>query len=143
MLKFACVFLLCGIIFIANCEKCGDKLREVKIIADIIDDFGGGLMINVTFLQPIECGIQLTPNEVRMMPDVDWEAKSDEFYSLLMADYGSQESENFMEVNHWLVVNIPGNDLAKGETVVEFIGAMPLKVKINSNAIKFSSIKFT
>jgi phosphatidylethanolamine-binding protein (PEBP) family uncharacterized protein len=126
MLKIASIF----VIFVtANCELCNEKLREVKIIPDIID-FAGGLMINVTFLQPIECGVQLTPNEVRMKPDVDWEAKNDEFYTFLMVDYGAQDSDKPMEVNHWLVVNIPGNNIDKGETVVEFVGSMPPKVKL-------------
>lgn len=129
MLKFASIFLLIKIV--ANAQSCSDKFREVKIIPDIIDDFEFEQSLNITFLQPIECGIQLTPNEVRMMPDVDWNAKSDEFYTLLMIDCGASDSENIMEVNHWLILNIPGNDIEKGETAVEFVGAMPPMVNIN------------
>lgn len=125
MLKLVSIFLLCAVV---NVQSCSDKFREVKIIPDIIDDFEGGKKLNMTFLQPIECGVQLTPNEVRGMPDADWEAESDEFYTLLMTDCGAQDSEKIMEVNHWLVLNIPGNDISKGETAIEFVGAMPPKV---------------
>ena len=31
------------------------------------------------------------------------------------------------EVRHWLVVNIPGNDIGKGETIATYLGSEPPK----------------
>lgn len=40
-------------------------------------------------------------------------------------DAPSRADPNFREVRHWLVVNIPGTDVTKGDTIVEFIGSGP------------------
>lgn len=130
MSELVSIFLLCTLLAVTNGQNCSDKFREFKIIPDIIDDFESDKMLNVTFLQPIECGVQLTPNEVRMTPDVEWKAKIDEFFTLLMTDCGAKDSEKIIEINHWLIMNIPGNKISEGETAVEFVSAMPPKVKI-------------
>ena len=104
------------------------KLRDAKIIPDIIDDFEATQMLNVTFLEPLESGAQLTPNEVRSEPEVSWDAIESDFYTLLMTDC-SKHSEDVVETRHWLVMNIPGSDVKEGEKVVEFIGAMPMEVR--------------
>lgn len=130
MLKLISVLFLIKILTSCSVQSCSDKLRESKIIPEILDDFETEQVLNVTYLQPIECGTQLTPNEVRMLPDVDWDAKSDELYTLFMVDCGAIGG-NMMEVKHWLVMNIPGNDIGKGDTAIEYIGAMPPKVSVN------------
>lgn len=33
------------------------------------------------------------------------------------------------EVQHWVVVNIPGNDISKGETLFDYVGSGPPKVQ--------------
>ena len=45
------------------------------------------------------------------VPVVSWNAEPDAFYTLLMVDPES----TIPEFVHWLVVNIPGNDLNSGE----------------------------
>lgn len=40
-------------------------------------------------------------------------------------DAPSRKNPTFREVRHWTVVNIPGNNLSKGETIIEFIGSGP------------------
>lgn len=104
------------------------KFRDAKIIPDIIDDFEATQMLNVTFLVPVECGAQLTPNEVRSEPEVSWDAIESDFYTISMTDC-SEHSEDVVEMRHWLVMNIPGSNVMKGEKVAEFIGAMPMEVR--------------
>lgn len=40
-------------------------------------------------------------------------------------DAPSRADPKFREIRHWLVVNIPGNDIKKGETKFEYIGSGP------------------
>ena len=42
-------------------------------------------------------------------------------------DAPSRKDPKFREWHHWSVVNIPGDNVAKGETVAEYIGAGPPK----------------
>ncbi|XP_059610214.1 protein D2-like [Phlebotomus argentipes] len=44
------------------------------------------------------------------------------YYTLVMTDPDAGEVS---EVKHWIVVNIPGNDIARGETIAEYIGPAP------------------
>lgn len=59
------------------------------------------------------------------MPTLSWEYEKDAFYTLIMTDPDAPSRANPLvgEVRHWLVVNIPGNDVALGQTIVEFIGS--------------------
>lgn len=40
-------------------------------------------------------------------------------------DAPSREDQKFGEIRHWLVVNIPGSDLAAGETKFQYVGSGP------------------
>lgn len=42
-------------------------------------------------------------------------------------DAPSRKTPEFGEVRHWLIVNIPGNDLSKGQVVFDYIGSGPPK----------------
>ena len=44
---------------------------------------------------------------------------------LLDPDAPSRADPKFREWRHWLVVNIPGSDVAKGEEVAAYIGSGP------------------
>ena len=60
-------------------------------------------------------------------PEVTWEADSDANYTLLMTDPDApnRQSKAFGEVRHWLVVNIPGNKVADGKVLYEYVGSGP------------------
>lgn len=63
-------------------------------------------------------------------PVVEWEeADPSEFYTLLMTDPDapSREEPKLREWHHWIVGNIPGNDVAKGEVLSAYVGAGPPK----------------
>lgn len=76
-----------------------------------------------------ENGIELTPTQVKTQPQIEWNAESDAFYTLIMTDPDapSRESPTNREFNHWLVGNIPGNSIDKGEVLVDYVGSGPPK----------------
>jgi phosphatidylethanolamine-binding protein (PEBP) family uncharacterized protein len=53
-------------------------------------------------------------------PFVKWDADSNSFYTLLMTDPDapSRQSHQAREWLHWLVVNIPGNNVSQGDQKV-------------------------
>nr|XP_018905788.1 PREDICTED: protein D3-like isoform X2 [Bemisia tabaci] len=64
----------------------------------------------------------------RMPTFVTWPAKKDSQYCLIMTDpdtsYHSRPTEP-REYQHWIVVNIPGNNLTGGETITEYVRPNP------------------
>lgn len=74
-------------------------------------------------------GNELTPVQVKDVPTLTYKADEGSLYTLLMTDPDAPSKENKMwgEARHWLVVNIPGNDISKGQTVIEYVGSGPPK----------------
>uniref|UniRef100_A0A6M2DGN6 Putative 54s ribosomal protein l35 mitochondrial-like isoform x2 n=1 Tax=Xenopsylla cheopis TaxID=163159 RepID=A0A6M2DGN6_XENCH len=72
-------------------------------------------------------GNELTPTQVKDIPAVKWDADAKSFYTLCMTDPDapSRADPKFREWHHWLVANIPGNDVSKGETLSEYVGSGP------------------
>ncbi|XP_013102441.1 protein D3 [Stomoxys calcitrans] len=98
------------------------------IIPDIIDTkpgaiakitYGGGVTV--------ELGKELTPTQVKDQPEVTWEAEEGALYTLLMVDPDapSRQEPTYREVLHWLIINVPGNKVANGQVVAEYIGSGP------------------
>ncbi|KAH8359195.1 hypothetical protein KR093_005122 [Drosophila rubida] len=105
-------------------------LRHLDIIPDVIET-GPQDFLNVTYIGniPADRGVQLQPMQVRDMPDLKWIANKDNYYTLLMVDpdVPSRKVPKFKEYLHWLVVNIPGNQLNLGDVRAAYVGALPLK----------------
>ncbi|XP_072934590.1 phosphatidylethanolamine-binding protein homolog F40A3.3-like isoform X1 [Epargyreus clarus] len=72
-------------------------------------------------------GNELTPTQVKDVPTVKWDASPDHFYTLAMTDPDapSRKEPKFREWHHWLVGNIPGGDVASGETLSAYVGSGP------------------
>ncbi|XP_018322172.1 protein D2-like [Agrilus planipennis] len=75
----------------------------------------------------VDGGNKLTPTIVKDAPQVKWEAESDTYYLLCMTDPDapSRKFPKAREWHHWLIGNIPGNDISKGQVLSEYIGAAP------------------
>lgn len=88
-------------------------------------------LFKVTYEKSIKAdkGVELTPTQVKNQPQVEWEADSNELYTLLMTDPDapSREEPKFREWHHWLVGNIPGSDISKGEVLSAYVGSGPPK----------------
>lgn len=76
-----------------------------------------------------DMGNTLTPTQVKDMPMVHWTYETNGLYTVCMTDPDapSRKAPKYREWQHWLVVNIPENNVNKGETLTEYIGAGPPK----------------
>lgn len=70
-------------------------------------------------------GNELTPTEVRQKPRIRFAADPYAYYTLIMTDPDAPSRKNptNREWNHWLVVNIPGSQVEKGQTLTEYVGS--------------------
>ena len=67
---------------------------------------------------------------VHKKPSVDYDVDSDsDFYTMALTDPDapSRQDPRFGQYLHWLVVNIPGNDIEKGQALFDYVGAGPPK----------------
>lgn len=73
----------------------------------------------------VNLGNELTPTQVKDKPMLKWDADPNAFYTLLLTDPDapSRTKATMREYRHWAVVNIPGNAVEMGETVVDYIGS--------------------
>uniref|UniRef100_V5GYS1 Phosphatidylethanolamine-binding protein n=1 Tax=Anoplophora glabripennis TaxID=217634 RepID=V5GYS1_ANOGL len=103
-------------------------MEQHEVVPDVIDvapkqlvevKYPSGVTVNL--------GNVLTPTQVKDQPNVSWEADNNSFYTLCMTDPDapSRQQPKFREWHHWLVSNIPGNDVSKGEVLSEYVGSGP------------------
>jgi len=110
------------------------NMKDIRSFGDTPTE-GAGLLRQV--------GIKVTPTQVRDAPKVYWEpaaagaadndplaAAPDEqlkYYALALvdADAPSPAEPSSRSWVHWLVVNIPGNELVSGTTLRPYVGAFP------------------
>lgn len=131
------IFVL--ISFYNHCD-CGSdlaqkRLREEEIIPDVLQSLPDVDLLKVSYSEKlkVDLGNKLTPTQVKEHPKVEYDANPNDFYTLLMTDPDapSRMEPTLREFRHWLVVNIPGNDIKNGETVMEYIGSGPPKVNFS------------
>lgn len=74
-------------------------------------------------------GAELTPTQVKQQPTVKWNADKNTLYTLILADPDapSRADPQFREVRHWLVVNIPGDEVYAGESIFDYVSSAPPK----------------
>ncbi|KAM8705224.1 hypothetical protein ACLKA7_009649 [Drosophila subpalustris] len=135
-----CLSLICLTLWMSQCifadfdnpaeTDVSKFMRHLDIIPDVIET-GPQEFLNVTFNGhiPADRGVELQPMQVRDVPSVKWIANQDTYYTLLMVDpdVPSKKYPKFKEYLHWLVVNIPGNQLQLGDVRAAYVGAMPLE----------------
>ncbi|XP_022220724.2 protein D1 [Drosophila obscura] len=118
---------LCGSHFFSETDA-GKFLRHLEVIPDIIET-GPQEFLNVTYLGFLQAdrGVELQPMQVRDEPYVAWRAPMTNYYTLLMVDpdASSAEQPTHREFLHWMVLNIPGNQLIMGDVRVGYVGATP------------------
>ncbi|KAF7633201.1 hypothetical protein Mgra_00007391 [Meloidogyne graminicola] len=108
-----------------------EEFKKNSIVPDVIPK-APEKRIRLTFDSGVEAklGNVLTPTQVKNPPKITWEAEDGVLYTLVMTDPDapSRADPKFREWHHWLVVNIPGNDVAKGEVLSEYVGSGPPKL---------------
>jgi len=75
----------------------------------------------------VKFGNELTPTQVKDIPLVEWDADPTQFYTLIMTDPDapSRKDPKWGEWHHWIVSNIPGNNISNGDTIFEYVGSGP------------------
>ncbi|XP_068237566.1 protein D3-like isoform X1 [Palaemon carinicauda] len=107
-----------------------EGFKTEQIVPDVVDEIPPNC-VKVKFSTcDVSCGNIITPTQVFDKPvEVCWPADSDNLYTLCMTDPDAPSRENpkLREFLHWLVVNIPGCDLSRGETLADYVGSGPPK----------------
>ncbi|KRZ45524.1 Dedicator of cytokinesis protein 1 [Trichinella pseudospiralis] len=101
-----------------------DKFEEHKVIPDVVDQAP---------TQFLESGVQadlgnvLTPTQVKEPPSLNWVTTPGALYTIVLTDPDAPSRQNpkFREWHHWLVANIPGCEINKGEVLSDYIGSGP------------------
>ncbi len=77
----------------------------------------------------VNLGNELTPTLVKDEPKLEWPVEAGALYTLCMTDPDapSRKDPKFGQIKHWLVVNIPGLQINKGETLAAYVGSGPPK----------------
>ncbi|XP_066598716.1 protein D2-like isoform X2 [Prorops nasuta] len=105
-----------------------EALKTHEVIPDVIDEIPASVL-DVTYSGnlTVEIGKELTPTQVKDPPNVKWDADANTFYTLCMTDPDapSRKEPKFREWHHWLVGNIPGSDILKGDVLSAYIGSGP------------------
>ncbi|XP_052751752.1 protein D3-like isoform X1 [Galleria mellonella] len=99
-----------------------------QVVPDVVSKAPSAL-VTVKYPSGVEVneGNELTPTQVKDVPTVSWDATPNQLYTLVMTDPDapSRKDPKFREWHHWLVGNIPGNNVAAGETLSAYVGSGP------------------
>ena len=132
ILIFVLVFVTFVVMFISASdtkEMVKRTFRIAKIIPELIDTFpNGSIEIQYKNGQKVLMGNELTPSEVKNVPkNIYWLVEPNALYTLIMVDPDapSRQYPDLREIIHWLVINIPGNNIEKGQTQVSYVGSGP------------------
>lgn len=105
-------------------------MEQLGVVPDVVEK-APAKALEVSWKSGVKAnmGNVLTPTQVKDPPSVHWEPEANAMYTLCMTDPDapSRKEPKFREWHHWLVVNIPGGDLGKGETLSEYVGSGPPK----------------
>lgn len=79
--------------------------------------------------EKIVLGNFVNASQIKDVPQVQWKTENDTFYTLALLNLDVPTKKNPIDSDFllWLVGNIPGNDLGKGDNLVEYVGAFPEK----------------
>lgn len=76
---------------------------------------------------PVYTGNVIKPAEALEYPAVNYESDADSLWTLALTSLDGHLTKSDKEYVHWLVANIPGNSVEKGDTIVEYMQPFPLK----------------
>ncbi|XP_055907077.1 protein D3-like [Eupeodes corollae] len=107
-------------------------LKHLEVIPDVIPEGQGASdFLKVSYDSGVfaDKGVEVTPTQVKNQPKVQWKAQKNAFYTLILTDPDapSRAEPKMREFQHWLVVNIPGDDISAGEVLTEYVGSGPPK----------------
>jgi phosphatidylethanolamine-binding protein (PEBP) family uncharacterized protein len=125
-----CVLVIQAYAFVLDDAQIYRIFAANEIVPDLVDE-APDCWAKITYRsgKSVEGGNKLAPIQVKSLPLVDFKAKEGHYYTLIMTDPDAPSRDNpkHKEFVHWIVGNIPGHDIEKGETIVEYVGSGPPK----------------
>lgn len=101
---------------------------EHGVVPDVIE-VGPPAVLEATWDGKVSAnlGNELKPDQVKHQPTINWQADEKQYYTVIMTDPDapSRKDPKFGEWRHWIVANVPGNNVKQGEVMAEYIGAGP------------------
>lgn len=76
---------------------------------------------------PVCTGNVIKPAEAKDAPSVYYETDGNSLWTLALTNLDGHLTKSDKEYVHWLVANIPGNCIEKGDTIAEYLRPFPLK----------------
>lgn len=102
------------------------NLTTDQVVGDVIDSQPNS-EVRVKYPSDVEVmqGNELKPKQVKDLPTFEFETKPDKLYTIMMVDPDapSRAEPKLREILHYMVVNVPGSDVSKGDTLAEYIAA--------------------
>lgn len=92
-------------------------MESFRVVPDVFDKVPGQVVQIEYGNLSVNLGNPLKPSQVTGEPTkISWEADPNKLYTLVFVDPDalSKSFHIFRAVLHWLVINIPGEDLTKG-----------------------------
>ncbi|XP_059046394.1 large ribosomal subunit protein mL38 isoform X1 [Achroia grisella] len=83
--------------------------------------------LNDGSLLPVFSGNVVKPKEAIKYPSVGYESDANSLWTLSLTSLDGHLTEANKEYVHWLIANIPGDSIEKGDTIVEYLQPFPLK----------------
>lgn len=107
----------------------GVAMKKLNIIPDVISSEPTEFLKVTYGKEQADKGNELTPTIVQNKPNVEWTAEEGALYTLLMTDPDAPSRTNpkMREWHHWLIGNIPGNQIDKGDIITDYVGSGPPK----------------
>ncbi|KAF2070232.1 hypothetical protein CYY_008452 [Polysphondylium violaceum] len=109
-------------------ESLRKSLVDNEVAKDVLD-FTPSKSLNICFDDKLtlETNATYTPTQVQNQPKITYDAKDDEYYTLIKTDPDAptRADPKFGEWRHYLVVNIPGNKVEQGDCLSPYIGCGP------------------
>ncbi|XP_027849596.1 protein D2-like [Aphis gossypii] len=112
----------------ANKFNVEQAMKNHQVVPDVIPVAPKEiLLVNYTNGAKALFGNELTPTIVKDQPIVSWNADPNSFYTLCLTDPDapSRAEPTKREWHHWLVGNIPGENVSLGETLSGYVGSGP------------------
>ena len=63
----------------------------------------------------------ISPQSAQTKPIIEYQAPPDAIYTLIMNDPDAPSGNHL----HWIIINIPGNNINEGNTLLEYMGPAP------------------
>ncbi|CAK9794598.1 OV-16 antigen [Anthophora plagiata] len=120
--------VVCCIHGIGGANTTRSAFEDARIKPDIIES-APEEKIEVKYGdKTVELGNELTPSETHQIPEIHYKHEGGVLYTLVLTDPDVPTRKGYnREFRHWLVGNIPEENIAKGEVLAEYVGPAPPK----------------